>query len=347
MAQNTIADLSGTFSNNLDFLGQSMQGAANANTIDTIFQKFAALLARFYSDLGGTGTVGGTANAITFTSASTYTTLTTGLVVAFKATASISGAATFKLDGLAVKDLKIANDTDVATGDIVDKGVYLVRYDTALDGGNGAWVLLNPSINSLVVADFAAAAVVTEAEGLDSSDNDTSLPTTAAVKDYVDDRLITLGTDAATTSGASVTFSGIPATAKQITVSWRRGSTNGTGAIGIQIGDSGGLETSGYAGNLMAPSPGGLDPSPWSASALVVNSGVASGSLYDMSATLTLVNASTNTWQIAITAVNDQGSNLQRAYISNGSKSLSGVLDRVALITANTFDAGNANIAYH
>ena len=42
------------------------------------------------------------------------------------------------------------------------------------------------SLSNVEVADLAAAAVVTEAEGLNSSDNDTSLPTTAAVKDYVD-----------------------------------------------------------------------------------------------------------------------------------------------------------------
>lgn len=42
------------------------------------------------------------------------------------------------------------------------------------------------SLSNVEVDDFAAAAIVTEAEGLNSSDNDTSLPTTAAVKDYVD-----------------------------------------------------------------------------------------------------------------------------------------------------------------
>ena len=42
------------------------------------------------------------------------------------------------------------------------------------------------SITNLEVADFAGSAIVTEAEGLASSDDDTSLPTTAAVKDYVD-----------------------------------------------------------------------------------------------------------------------------------------------------------------
>jgi hypothetical protein len=42
------------------------------------------------------------------------------------------------------------------------------------------------SITNLEVADFAGSAVVTEAEGIASNDNDTTLPTSAAVKDYVD-----------------------------------------------------------------------------------------------------------------------------------------------------------------
>jgi len=42
------------------------------------------------------------------------------------------------------------------------------------------------SLSNVEVADFAGTAIVTETEGLASSDNDTSLPTTAAVIDYVD-----------------------------------------------------------------------------------------------------------------------------------------------------------------
>jgi len=45
----------------------------------------------------------------------------------------------------------------------------------------------------LDVANFVASAIVTEAEGLASSDNDTSIPTTAAVKDYVDDEIAGVG----------------------------------------------------------------------------------------------------------------------------------------------------------
>ncbi len=41
-------------------------------------------------------------------------------------------------------------------------------------------------ISGLTVTQLAATTIVLEAEGIDSSDNDTSWPTTAAVKDYVD-----------------------------------------------------------------------------------------------------------------------------------------------------------------
>ena len=56
------------------------------------------------------------------------------------------------------------------------------------------------ALSNVEVADFAGTAIVTESEGLNSSDNDSSLPTTAAVKDYVDTEVaavdLTLGIDA-------------------------------------------------------------------------------------------------------------------------------------------------------
>ena len=57
------------------------------------------------------------------------------------------------------------------------------------------------SISNLEVADFTAASIVTETEGLNSSDNDTSLPPTAAVKDYVDTQLTAEDLDIAGDSG--------------------------------------------------------------------------------------------------------------------------------------------------
>ena len=45
------------------------------------------------------------------------------------------------------------------------------------------------SLSNVEVADLAASAVVLESEGIGSNDNDTTLPTSAAVKDYVDTQL--------------------------------------------------------------------------------------------------------------------------------------------------------------
>lgn len=45
------------------------------------------------------------------------------------------------------------------------------------------------SLSNVEVADFAGSAIVTESEGIGSNDNDTTLPTSAAVKDYVDTQL--------------------------------------------------------------------------------------------------------------------------------------------------------------
>ena len=49
------------------------------------------------------------------------------------------------------------------------------------------------SISNLEVADFAASAVVIESEGIASNDNDTTLPTSAAVKDYADTKTALTG----------------------------------------------------------------------------------------------------------------------------------------------------------
>ena len=48
------------------------------------------------------------------------------------------------------------------------------------------------SITNLEVADFAGSAIVIESEGIGSNDNDTTLPTSAAVKDFVDNAVAAL-----------------------------------------------------------------------------------------------------------------------------------------------------------
>ena len=55
-----------------------------------------------------------------------------------------------------------------------------------------------------------------------------------------------MGTVTATTSGTTKDFTSIPAGVKEIVMSFQGMSTNGTGDYLLQLGDSGGIETSGY-----------------------------------------------------------------------------------------------------
>jgi hypothetical protein len=144
MAKNTIADLDVTAANNTDVLGQSNAGSANASTIDTIFSNLGGLIARFYADIGGLSSVAGTADAITLTTASTYQALEAGLLVAFKASADNTGAATINVDSLGAKAIRAKGDTALAAAAMLSGGLYLLLYDTAYNSAAGAWVLLNP-----------------------------------------------------------------------------------------------------------------------------------------------------------------------------------------------------------
>jgi len=58
------------------------------------------------------------------------------------------------------------------------------------------------TVSNIEVDNFKGSAIVTESEGIGSSDNDTSLPTSAAVKDYVDTQITAEDLDITTDSGS-------------------------------------------------------------------------------------------------------------------------------------------------
>jgi hypothetical protein len=159
--------------------------------------------------------------------------------------------------------------------------------------------------------------------------------------------IITAGTAVASTSGTSIDFTGIPSWVKRVTVMFDEVSTNGTSPPQIQIGDSGGIETTGYKCSNSGVGAGvvtvsftagfgiGLNTTNWSASLVI------SGSI-----TLTLLNSTSNTWSASGSF---GGSNAAVMFFTAGSKSLSATLDRVRIGTiggTNTFDAGSINILY-
>ena len=141
-------------------------------------------------------------------------------------------------------------------------------------------------------------------------------------------RPLTLAT-AQNVSGTSVTFSSIPSWVKRITFILNN-VVGGSGGFGLQLGDSGGLETTGY--DAVSFGSGGSTTS--TTNFVVRNSGDAD----PFFGAFTVVNISGNTW-IATHAI--------RGSAGSGVKTLSGTLDRVALITGGyTFTTGSVNIIY-
>ena len=152
---------------------------------------------------------------------------------------------------------------------------------------------------------------------------------------------ITSGTAAASTSGTSIDFTGIPSGTKKITFMASSLSTNGVSSLQFQLGTSGGIKTSDYLGSYGYASATGINLT----TGFGIYSDLASDSTHG-SIVFDLLDASTNTW----TASGSFGWST-RAYRleSAGSVSLSGALTTIRLTTlagTDTFDSGKVNITY-
>lgn len=159
---------------------------------------------------------------------------------------------------------------------------------------------------------------------------------------------LTSGTAVAATSGTAIDFTGIPSWVKRITVMLDGVSTNGSSQIIAQLGDSGGVETTGYNASvaIIAASNDttrltkfttyfGIT---WTENAAYINYG-----------SLVFTNLSGNTWTASGVLYQDEGASFAHVIMVSGAKTLSATLDRVRISTAGgtaTFDAGSINILY-
>jgi hypothetical protein len=150
----------------------------------------------------------------------------------------------------------------------------------------------------------------------------------------------------ATTSGTAIDFTSIPSWVKKITVGFYEISTNGTSPILLQIGDSGGVETTLYAGAgvnaISALASAGVSNS----AGFVVCGAVTAASFMSGIATLMLVDPTSFSW---VYSVSGGLTGTANALTGGGAKTLSATLDRLRLTTeggVNTFDNGVINIMY-
>jgi hypothetical protein len=153
--------------------------------------------------------------------------------------------------------------------------------------------------------------------------------------------VLTAGT-AVSASGTSVDFTGIPSWVKRISIVYSGLSTNGSSSLLIQLGDSGGIETTGYISTTVTDDSTGGSAGTSSTSGFLIWQDSAS---YATQGIATIINITGNNWVLS------QAGRLLSTNVttSAGDKTLSATLDRVRITTANgtdAFDAGSINILY-
>jgi hypothetical protein len=237
----------------------------------------------------------------------------------------------------------LAKLSDVATGNVLISGGVGVAPSYGKVGltthVSGTLPIANGGTNSTATPTaggviygsgtaYAVTAAGTTGQVLTSAGAGT--PTWSAVNS------ITVGTAVATTSGTSVTITGIPATAKRITVLFNNVSTNGTSNVILQIGNTS-VETTGYT------SEGYYNFS--AATAYTTGFGIQFGTAsFGRNGRVVLNFMGSNTWVADVSIL----ANSNISY-GTGIKTTSAAVDRIRITTVggvDTFNAGLINILY-
>ena len=197
--------------------------------------------------------------------------------------------------------------------------------------GGGSVTLTTPSTASDYTATFPA-----------NTGNVVTTGSSAVVTPAMLTQPLTQATSKSATS-TSVDFTGIPSWVKRITIMFNGVSTGGTSIKQIQLGDSGGFETTGYLGTGVQLT----DAQSVNAATITTGFGIRSALAADtLNGAVVITNLTNNTW-VAQGALTD--SSRGAGYLVGGAKALSDVLTQVRITTVNgtdAFDAGSINILY-
>jgi hypothetical protein len=203
--------------------------------------------------------------------------------------------------------------------------------------GSGTFTIASPNTNSSYTLSLPQA--TTTLVGTDATQTLTNKTWASPASST-----ISSATAQASTSGTSIDFTGIPSWVKRITVMFDGVSLNGNSSPIIQLGDSGGVETTGYKSSSAYLLGGTASNQVNSTSGIIL---FAEGSSNTISGSVVFINFSSNTWL----ANGSWDYDNLTGYVAwaVGEKTLSATLDRVRITTANgtdAFDAGSINILY-
>lgn len=205
-----------------------------------------------------------------------------------------------------------------------------------IDGSNGITTPLDVEIQG-----STSGSIVIAAPAVAGSNTQTLVAATGTLAPLI------AGTAVASTSGTSIDFTSIPSWVKRVTVMFAGVSASGSSNYQIQIGTSGGIQSTSYLVNSSQITGA-------AAASATANSGFKFGSaaynvgtdVFNGLCQLCLLDSSSGTWA-AFGCIGNSASS--QSHFTAGSKSLSGTLDRVRITTVNgtdTFDAGSINILY-
>lgn len=328
-----------TITQNIPFNNKKITGlgAATARTD-------AASIATIQDGTGvniNSGSVGGTADVITLTASPAITAYAEGQMFSFVSTGTNTTNVTVNINSVGAKAIAKNSTAALVAGDIITGTLVTIRYDgTRFRMMNPGGPVLDSTFRISGSSDVTKLLAL-EVDGLTTG-------TTRTIT--VPDRSLTIGPVLApvqaTTSGTSKDFSSIPAGTKRITMTFIGVSTNGTASLAVQIGDSGGVETSGYECGVSTVVNAGATAvdAPTTYFGLVFT--MAAAGTYTGRLVMDLHVAATFTWVVSSVVIR---TGTTTVFTMAGAKSLSAELDRVRLTTGNgtdTFDAGAVSISY-
>ena len=206
------------------------EGRVTLSQLDTLFSGTTQTLTNKTFDANGTGNSISNIEVADFASGVVDTDLAT-VSASDDTLASAKAIKTYVDSQVTAQDLDLTTDSGTIAIDL-DTETLTVSGGTGIDTsatGNAVTVAIDSSVvtdssthtltnktfdangtgNSLSnveVADFAGSAIVIESEGIGSNDNDTTIPTSAAVKDYVDNTVTAQDLDFQGDSGGALSI---------------------------------------------------------------------------------------------------------------------------------------------
>jgi hypothetical protein len=327
MAKTKISEFSTTAADNTDITNINIAEGCSPANVNNAIRSLMSVLKNFEDGSSGDSVVVGGNLSVTGT---------TTLVGTAIAPTPSPGDNSTKIATTAFVQTKVGTlgtmASQNATAVAITGGTITGITDlTVADGGTGASSI---TANSVVLGNGTSALsgnlVAPSTSGNVLTSNGTTWISSAPT-------LITLTASQVTTSGNTVTITGIPSTAIRVTVLLNGVSTNGSSVPVVRVGNSSGLISSGYVG---------VNGYGFAAGTLQNSSGFSVSDNYSASSTIygtiTISKFDSSNW--SMTGNLAVGTNK----LTTGSSfvSVSGSLDRVAIVTSDTFNGGSIAVIY-